>query len=178
MSVYSRKVSGNGTEKDFQLNKIVVSIWDNRWLEIFFRWTIGMTFAYASLHKVTDPAQFAEVVCGYLLFPDDSVNLIAIIVPFLELVTGVALILGVYPRSAALLSNIMLLAFIAVLGINLIRGVTFDCGCTSFGKTERDLVAFSIGRNMILLVLGFHVLLFRKTRQWCARQTGSLFKNI
>lgn len=178
MSVYFLRVSGNGTGKDFRLNKFVMRIWDNRWLELLFRWTIGMTFVYACLHKIANPAQFAEVVCGYLLFPDNSVNLIAILVPFLELVTGAALILGVWPRSAALLGNIMLLAFIAVLGINMVRGVAFDCGCTSFGKTGSNLVIFSIGRNMVLFVLGCHVLLFRKNRQWCIRQTGSLFTKI
>ena len=138
------------------------------------RWVIGLTFIYASYHKIVAPADFAKIVYGYELFPHDAINLIAIILPFIELIAGLALILGIYPRSAVLIINGMLVAFIIVLSVNLIRGHEFNCGCFSakeagfFSSTEATLV-----RDIIYLLLGLQIFLFSGIRKGCFRP----FKN-
>ncbi len=129
-------------------------------MELTARWILGLTFIYASYHKIIAPADFAKIIYGYDLFPQDFINLIAIILPFVELVSGLALILGIYPRSAVTIINGMLLAFIIVLSINLIRGHEFDCGCFSVQKTGylssaasilvRDIIYFAIGLQIFL----------------------------
>ena len=105
------------------------SLLSNNRLELIARWFLGIIFIYASYHKIIAPDHFAKIIYGYYLFPDFFINLIAIILPFLELFSGLALLLGIYPRSAALIINGMLLVFIIALSINLIRGQEFDCGC-------------------------------------------------
>jgi uncharacterized membrane protein YphA (DoxX/SURF4 family) len=132
------------------------------------RWIIGLTFIYASYHKIFAPADFAKIVYGYDLFPHNAINLIAIILPFIELIAGLALILGIYPRSAVSIINGMLAAFIIVLSINLIRGHEFNCGCFSakeagyFSSTE-----FTLVRDIIYLLLGLQIFLFSGTRKGC-----------
>ena len=106
----------------------------NSWIELAARWILGLTFVYASFHKIISPGDFAKIVYGYDLFPAASINLIAIIVPFLELTAGSALIVGFYPRSAAIILDTLLLAFITLLTINLIRGHEYNCGCFSAGQ--------------------------------------------
>ena len=73
-----------------QLSNRQQSIFNNSWIELAARWILGLTFIYASLHKILAPADFAKIVYGYNLFPEIFINLIAIIIPFLELVTGFA----------------------------------------------------------------------------------------
>jgi putative oxidoreductase len=125
------------------------------------------------------PAQFAKVIYGYYLFPDFSINLIAIVLPYLELFSGLALILGIYPRSAALIINALLLAFITALSINLIRGQEFDCGCFSFEEEGHShSVLQMLVRDIIYLMLGLQVLFYKQSRKWCGRQSGSILKNI
>ena len=121
-----------GKPKDIPLNKRLGHILQNSWLELALRWILGATFLYASYGKIVSPADFAKIIYGYGLFPPLLINMIAIIVPFLELVIGLALILGIYPRSAALVVNGLLIAFIIILSINLIRGHEFNCGCFAF----------------------------------------------
>ena len=70
------------------------SIFSNSWIELAARWILGLTFIYASAYKIVSPADFAKIVYGYGLFPAGLINLIAIIIPFLELVGGLALLLG------------------------------------------------------------------------------------
>jgi hypothetical protein len=105
-------------------------------------------------------------VYGYDLFPHVSINLIAIIIPFLQLIAGLALIGGIYSRSAAIIINVMLLAFVAALTINIIRGHEFDCGCFSAGQSGYSSSSkVTIVRDIIYFVLGLQVILFQGIRR-------------
>jgi len=149
------------------------SIFNNSWIELAARWILGLTFIYASLHKIIAPADFAKIVYGYGLFPEILINLIAIMIPLLELVTGLALVIGVYPRSAAITINGLLLAFIAVLTINLIRGHEFDCGCFSAGQSGySSSPKVTIARDIIYFMLGLHVILFNGVRKISIKRTS------
>ena len=151
----------------------------NPWIELTARWFLGAVFLYASYPKIVNPDHFAKIVYGYYLFPDAAINLIAIVLPFLEFFGAVALILGVYPRSAALLLNGLILAFIIVLSINLWQGKQFDCGCFSFEETGYTYTAGQLlVRDTVLFFLGLLVLLFGQERKGCLWQTGGLFKTI
>ena len=142
------------------------SIISNSWIELAARWILGFTFIYASFHKIISPADFAKIVYGYGLFPAGLINLIAIIIPFLELVGGLALLLGYYPRSAAVIINGLLLAFIVVLSINLVRGHEFDCGCFSAGQSGyASSPRVTLLRDIIYFVLGLQVILFGGIRR-------------
>jgi uncharacterized membrane protein YphA (DoxX/SURF4 family) len=157
-----------GKHKATQLNKLVKYLQDNQWVELAARWILGVIFVYASYGKILAPGIFAKILYGYELFPAVLINLMAIIVPFLELVAGIALIAGFYPRSASLTVNAMLLVFITVLSVNLIRGHEFDCGCFSIGSDgQKTFVGPLIFRNVLILVLGLHVFFYRNTRKLC-----------
>lgn len=152
---------------------------NNSWLELSVRWFLGIIFLYASYYKIVSPSHFAKIIYGYYLFPDIFINIIAIVLPFLELFSGLALILGIYPRSAAVIINGMLLGFIIALSINLIRGQQFDCGCFSFGESGHTYtVGQLLVRDIVFFVLGLHVLFFDHYRRWCLRQSGNILKNI
>jgi putative oxidoreductase len=150
------------------LNNWRQSIKSNGWIELAARWILGLTFIYASFHKIVSPADFAKIVYGYDLFPEISINLIAIVIPFLELVIGLALIIGIYPRSAAIIISGLLLVFIAASAINLIRGHEFNCGC--FSGVQDGYASspeLTIARNIFYLALGMQIALFKGKRRSC-----------
>jgi putative oxidoreductase len=157
-----------GKPKGIQLNNRAQFIKNNSWVELAGRWILGITFIYASLHKIISPADFAKIVYGYDLFPAMFINLIAIVIPFLELVAGFALIIGLYPRSAAIIINALLLAFVTVLAINLIRGHEFDCGCFSTGQSGyASSPELTLVRDVIYFVFGMQIFLFEGNRRSC-----------
>ena len=139
----------------------------NGWLDLGLRWLLGGLFVMASAHKIMDPAAFAKIVYGYDLFPLAAINLIAIIVPFIELTAGLALLSGVYPRAAAVMLCGLLLTFILVIGINALRGHVFDCGCfaTSEAALWQNHPGLMLGRNAALLLIGWRVAVFRGRRR-------------
>jgi len=169
----------NGNERAILLNDNLKTLFYSSWVEWFIRWLFGITFVYASYHKIIEPAHFAKIIYGYYLFPEFIINLIAIILPYLELICGITLILGIYPRSALLILESMLFSFIVALSINLIRGHNFDCGCFSFGEPGYDYsVLHLLVRDVIYFGLGLQPLFFAKHRKWCILQSGSILKNI
>lgn len=127
---------------------------DRKWIGFAIRWVIGVTFIVASFHKIVSPAEFAKILYGYDLFPHFSINMIAIVLPFVELVTGLSLILNIYWRAGTVLAGIMLTAFIIAISFNMARGHEFDCGCFSFGSDNPHTGNnFLLIRDVFLLVL-------------------------
>ena len=154
-----------GKGRATQLSNTMRNLFNNSWIEIAFRWILGITFIYASYYKIMSPTDFANIIYGYNLFPEILINLVAIILPFVELISGLFLLFGIYPRSAGLIINGLLLAFIFVLTINIIRGQEFDCGCFSAGETGSPKMM--VARDVIYLIMGLQVFLFNGVRKGC-----------
>ncbi len=77
-----------GKKRVFQLSKekvMYISLLNNKWLELIFGWFIAGVFIYASIPKILEPDLFAKIIYGYDLFPKNLINIIAIIVPYVEL---------------------------------------------------------------------------------------------
>jgi uncharacterized membrane protein YphA (DoxX/SURF4 family) len=150
------------------LNNFLPNILNNSWIELAARWVLGATFIYASYSKILAPAAFAKIIYGYDLFPAALINLLAIILPFVELIAGMALIFGFYPRSAVLIVNVLLLAFIVSLSINIIRGHEFDCGCFAINADGQSTFSEPLLiRDVIYFALGIYVFFYRSSRRLC-----------
>jgi uncharacterized membrane protein YphA (DoxX/SURF4 family) len=99
------------------------------WLTIRVQLTLGALFVAAALPKIIDPPSFAHMIYNYRIVPASLVNVMALTMPWVELLCGLALILGIWKRAALSLIAAMLVVFIIAIGINLGRGNAIDCGC-------------------------------------------------
>lgn len=133
-------------------------------IEWALRLFLGVTFIFASWHKIVSPDQFATILYGYAVFPHQIINVLAIVMPFAELVCGITLIIGIFKRSGLLLINVMLVSFIFLIGFNLIRGHEFDCGCFSLGETKGTWSSiWLLARDVMMLGAGIYLFrLFNK----------------
>jgi len=150
-----------------------------RGIAIRVRVSLGCIFIWSSLPKIIDPPGFTQMLWNYRLLPDSLINPLAIIMPWTEMMAGVALLAGVMRRGAALLIGCMLIAFMAGLGINLARGIAVDCGCfsvTSTVKTHAELIwdmKFAIFRDFGMLLMALQVLFARVNWAAMGRQAGT-----
>ncbi len=129
-----------------------------QFLVFIFKLVLGITFIVASYPKIEDPAGFAKILYGYAVFPEISINLLAIIVPFIELVIGFSIIMRLFPQSALIIINFLLAAFIVLISFNLLRGHEFDCGCFSMaGQTGIKYAVMLLVRDLLLLGAGLFV---------------------
>ena len=99
------------------------------WLTVRVQIALGAIFIVAALPKIVDPPSFAHMIYNYRIVPGWAVNPLALTLPWIELLAGLALILGIFRRAAASIVGAMLIVFIVGIGINLGRGNAIDCGC-------------------------------------------------
>lgn len=157
----------------------IKKIMDSSWFELLVRVSLGLLFFYSSIHKIADPAEFAKIIYGYSLYPLWMINISAILVPYFELIAGISLILGIYPRSGAFVINGLLLVFIVSISINLIRGHEFDCGCLSYGESKDAASNFQIlVRDIISFLGGIYILYFRGSRFEFVKLPNKIVKKL
>jgi uncharacterized membrane protein YphA (DoxX/SURF4 family) len=116
-------------------------------LPFVVRLILGGVFIYASVDKILHPAAFGEAVYNYKILPDALINLTAIILPWLELVLGLFLIVGLWLPGATFLCILLLLTFLGALLFNIARGLNIYCGCFS---TNTEVVS---GASMVWYLL-------------------------
>ncbi|WP_054056318.1 MauE/DoxX family redox-associated membrane protein [Alloactinosynnema sp. L-07] len=83
--------------------------------------------------KVSDPNQTFIAVQAFDVLPGPLVSVVAAGLPFLELALGLLLLLGLGTRLVAVVSGLVLLAFIAGVAQSWARGLSIDCGCFGGG---------------------------------------------
>lgn len=119
----------------------MTAILSNKWLNLALRWALGFVFIYAAIEKIAQPELFARDIANYRLLPLLAVNIVAISLPWVELLVGLALIADVRRRGAALLIGAMLIVFIVAITAALARGLDISCGC--FGTATASKVGWT-----------------------------------
>ena len=122
------------------------------------RLTLGLIFIVASGDKILHPKAFAEIIHNYQILPDGLINLVAIVLPWLELVLGVLLVIGLWLPGAVILANVLLLVFFFSLIFNAIRGLDVHCGCFATSVSTKSTVAWTILRDSGFLLMGGYLL--------------------
>ncbi|QJB56228.1 MauE/DoxX family redox-associated membrane protein [Pseudodesulfovibrio sp. zrk46] len=107
-------------------------IFTSKLLYLALRIALGGVFVYAGLSKITDPDGFAMAIDGYGLVSWRIANLLARVLPVVEIVSGLGLIFDV--RGALGMIVAQLLGFVCVLAYGIHMGLDVDCGC--FGPND------------------------------------------
>ena len=144
-----------------------------RTLMLVLRVALGALFVLASIDKIIHPETFVVSVDKYELLPVALVPFVAVTLPWVELLAGIALVAGIGVEGAALLTFVLLAAFLSGMGINLARGRELDCGCFGFLLPNEQVSPFTMLRDSALLGVALAVTLFGN-RSWGAGWLGKL----
>jgi uncharacterized membrane protein YphA (DoxX/SURF4 family) len=94
---------------------------------------LGVVLVYAGVTKIGHPLTAQRAVQAYEIFPDSIANTIGLALPFLEIILGALLVLGLFTRPVAIVSTLLMVAFIVGISQAWARGLTIDCGCFGGG---------------------------------------------
>ena len=125
----------------------------NARLQLVARLFLAGLFIAAGLPKLLAPQAFALVVFRYHLLPDDLINTVALLLPWLEICAALALLLPAWrPAGALWLAGLLGLATAAI-ALSLVRGLDIDCGCFTLRPGRSHIGLWSLARNGALIAL-------------------------
>ena len=125
------------------------------------RLVVGGAFVLAGVLKIIGPAKFATDVSNYRLVPHELIHLVAILLPWVEVVAGFAVLSGIWLRAGTMIIVAMTTMFFIVINSALVRGLNIECGC--FGTVGgRHIGLVNLAVDSVLL--GLSLWLFKRTR--------------
>ena len=130
------------------------------YLSLVFRIVLGVMFFYAGTVHALDPQSFATAVANYRILPVVLLNPFAVVLPWLELISGLALIIGIWIPGGTLIVAGLLFLFSIALGMALHRGLDISCGCFTTSHEARSISWSYLVRDISLLVLAIFVFFF------------------
>lgn len=121
------------------------------------RLVVAALLIFAAVQKIWMPLEFARLIREYHLLPDQVLNLVAVILPWLEIVCGLCFLAGLWLRGTAVLFSSLNTVFVIAIAYRawLIMSSTgvgffdlsYDCGC-GFGVVY---IPVKILENLLLI---------------------------
>lgn len=124
------------------------------------RLLLGGVFIQTGLPKLLHPAEFARLAAGYRIIHPELVNLFGIAMPWVETIAGACLVIGILPRSSALVTAGLLAVFIGAAFLALARGLEISCGCFFPLVGEPRLTWKLVIRDSVMLAIALQPLIW------------------
>ena len=97
--------------------------------------------------------EFSKAIFNYKFLPDVFINIFAIVIPYLELISGLLLILGIFIRGSSFIFIVLLIIFIIALTQAYARGLDISCGCFSLETVgQKSDILLRIVEDILLLI--------------------------
>lgn len=127
-------------------------------VKMIFGWglrcILGLSLLLSSLPKLSNPYEFFANVCGYELLGPKGVLIVATVLPWLELLVGIALLTNICVGGALVASVTMGAVFTVAQASALYRGLEISCGCFSQSDASKISYATLLRAVMLLLCAG------------------------
>lgn len=125
---------------------------------VIARLIVGGVLVTAGAIKFPHPQSSVTAVRGYQLLPHKLAEIIGLALPSVEIIVGLALIVGLLTRYAGVLAALMMLAFVIGIVSVWARGIAIDCGCFGGGGEIPEEEAFRQYPREIARDVGFMLL--------------------
>lgn len=126
-----------------------------QWIGVVARLVLGGVWIAAGVLKMPDPSESVRAVRAYQLLPEAVVPAVGYTLPALEILVGACLVVGLLTRWNALVSGLLLVAFIVGIAAAWARGLQIECGCFGGGGAAGEDAAaaypWEIARDVGLL---------------------------
>ena len=140
----------------------------NDYLILALRLLLGLTFVVASVDKIAEPGMFAKAIENYKLISGPVAMLVATLLPWIELLSGLGMLSGIYRQGSAFVLFTLLAVFTVAVITGVIRGLDISCGCFTLDPEVNRIGLWKILENIGLMVASI-VVFFSQGRQFVMR---------
>ena len=147
MFPYSREVGASGRQNPTSKGKAIMKFCRSMRGQFSYGFTLvvrlalGCLFLWSSFSKIRQPYDFLSSVYNFELVGPKLGVLVAMVLPWLELLVGICLIGGIFISGALLASIGMAAMFTFVLAWSLYQGLEISCGC--FSASGGGIISYS-----------------------------------
>jgi uncharacterized membrane protein YphA (DoxX/SURF4 family) len=119
------------------------------------RIVLGGLFLVSGIAKILDPIRFLFTLRAFRLLPGIFEPFLALFLPWLEVVLGLFILLGLFLRTCSLMLGCLNFLFMMAIVSVMLRGFEIDCGC--FGLLADvlplpDMADYrAVVRNLVLI---------------------------
>ncbi len=155
--------------RDFMMN-LQVTLIEISNLIFVIRFFLGTYLLIGAIRKIINYNIFVQGVFDYQILPANLSRIIGLLLPWIELLLGSSLILGIALPASSIASSLLIGVFVIAIEINLNRGRKIDCNCYGIGSTP-EISRGKSARNillLLLLVILFSLSLFTVSVNWLA----------
>jgi uncharacterized membrane protein YphA (DoxX/SURF4 family) len=132
----------------------MVKILSNKYFLLLLRLLLALIFIFAAIEKIAVPGNFSVSISNYKLLPAEFINVPAIIIPWIELMSSLLLLLGISVKENSAIITFLLIVFTTAIIISLFRGLNIDCGC--FGTAYGSRIGLlKVSENIFQIICGF-----------------------
>ena len=125
---------------------------------LVLRVAVGVILIVAGISKVGHAAEFAAQIAAFRLLPEGVIAPMAVELPFLEILVGAFLVLGLFTRVSAWIAVAMFAAFDGAIASAVVRGMSVSCGC--FGPNDKTVTTWAeVARDAVFVILAVAVAL-------------------
>jgi len=118
---------------------------------LIIRLGLGGLFLWSSLSKIRQPYDFLSTIYNFELVGPKAGMLVAMVLPWLELLVAICLIGGIFVSGALLVCIGMSAMFTFVIVSALYRGLDISCGC--FGSSAEIINYYTAIRTSLILLV-------------------------
>ena len=117
---------------------------------------LGIVLIFSGIAKIADPSKAVDLMLDFKVIPEALILIIVSILPVLEILIGVLLILGMYPKFASISALVLFSGFFLIIIYGTIIGLNSDCGC--FGSLVKSRIGWGmVVRNGVFVVGGVYM---------------------
>ena len=90
---------------------------------------LGVVLIFSGITKIVDPSKAVDLMLEFKVIPEALILIIISVLPVLEILTGMLLVTGMYPKLASISALALFFGFFLISIYGTIIGLNSDCGC-------------------------------------------------
>lgn len=132
---------------------------------------VAALFIYAGYAKIVDPRGFVNDLRNYKLFPWWTLNAMALLAPWWEVLAAAALLVPAWRRAGATMTGLMGVIFFVSVSQALYRGLDISCGCFGHGDKAARAGLQTLAIDLFIIAASFYI--FRSSPPATPRENGA-----
>jgi len=112
---------------------------------------LGLVLMFSGIAKIVDSSNAVNMIIEFRIIPQGLIISIFSFLTVVEILTGLLLISGIYPKIAVISALVLFIGFFFISIYGTVVGLTGDCGC--FGAAVQSRIGWGmVVRNGVFVV--------------------------